>query len=46
MKRVNLFKIQIFENDILMKCEGKCPVKEEEKLSSFNLNNQNYKIFI
>ena len=25
-----LFKIQIFENDILIKCEGKFPVKEEE----------------
>jgi len=25
-----LFKIQIFENDVLIKCEGKCPAKEEE----------------
>ena len=25
-----LFKIQVFENDLMIKCEGKCPKKEEE----------------
>jgi antitoxin component YwqK of YwqJK toxin-antitoxin module len=25
-----LNKIQVFENDILIKCEGKCPEKDDE----------------
>ena len=33
-----LFKIQIFENDVLIKCEGKCPVKKRKAINSINNN--------